>query len=97
MATEPDASGGLGSFASDVLGILTGAAGTIAQSPVALGRLLNLGDLTATVDAQGRTQLAAAPAPEPSAAARASDMLKNPLFIVGALAVGALLFAALRR
>lgn len=85
MITDPDASGGLGSFSKDLWGVLTGALSQVAAP--ALGKAL---DLQATTDAQGNLRYAASPAPPTKVSAQVTDLLKNPLvMIVGiALVVG---------
>jgi len=89
MITEPDASGGLGSYSRDLWGILTGALNVVAAP--ALGQLLDI-NTTSTVGADGQVRHAAtpsAPAPAPSA-------LSNPLVIVG-LIVGVVLLVVVVR
>lgn len=84
MATEPDASGGLGSLASDIRSILTGALHQVAAP--ALGKLLGIGDLTRTVTADGQVVYEAAPTKAPAPTEHARDLLSNPLVVAAGVA-----------
>lgn len=83
QATEPDRSGGLGSFQQGILGILTGVVNTVGIPYVA--KELNL---TSTTDAAGNLRYSAAPTP-PTAQERARTLLANPMVLIGgALVLG---------
>lgn len=84
MAVAPDASGGLGSYASDLKGVLTGALNQVAAP--ALGRLLGIGDLRTYVDADGNVVNAATPS-KVTLANQVSTLLKNPLVVLGGVAL----------
>ncbi|MBM0105607.1 hypothetical protein JM946_12645 [Steroidobacter sp. S1-65] len=95
MITEPDASGGLGSYSRDLWGVLTGALGAVAAP--ALGRLLDV-NTVATVGTDGVVRYAATPTPEPSVADRARGLLDSPVVLIGvAVVVGGLLVLAVRK
>jgi len=77
--TENDASGGLGSFKQNLLGILTGAVQTVGIPYLA--KELNL---TSTVSADGNERYAAAPA-KPTAKEQVSTMI--PIAIIGGIVI----------
>jgi hypothetical protein len=83
MIADPDKSGGLGSIAADIRGILTGALNQVAAP--ALGKLLNIGEL-GTVDADGVYRPKAAPSKPVTAGDVLSDALRNPFVIAAAVA-----------
>lgn len=82
--TEPDASGGLGSYTRDLWGVLTGALSVVAAP--ALGQLLDI-NTTAVVGADGNIRYAATPSAEPTAAQQARSALNNPVVLLGIGAV----------
>lgn len=79
--TDPDASGGLGSFKTSALGFLTGIVQTVGIPYLA--KELNL---TETMDASGTVRYAGAPSGN-NGLERTKDVLTHPLFMVGALAL----------
>ena len=78
----PDASGGLGSLIGDLRGILTGALNEVAAP--ALGKLVGIGDLRQTYDADGNLVNAASPS-KTTLSAQLSTLLKNPVVLIGSI------------
>lgn len=94
MLTDPDASGGLGSFASDLLGTLTG--GLKAVTAGELIKRYGYGDFTdlPTINANGQVRPGAAPT---SPYAGIGSIASNPLVILGAVLVVGLVIIKLVR
>lgn len=98
MITQPDASGGLGSFSRDLLGTITQGLQLVAAGE--LSRRYGFGfsaDGTVAVDADGVVRDRSAPARDVTAGDVLADAFSNPFVIVGSLAAVALIIAALRR
>ena len=83
-STDADASGGLGSFQSGALGILTGIISTVGMPYLA--KELNLQQ---TTDAAGNVRYAGAPT-QPTGTEQAKSVLTSPLFLIGAAALAGL-------
>lgn len=97
MITQPDASGGLGSFSSGLLGTITGGLQLIAAGE--LSRRYGFGfsaDGTVAVDADGVVRDRSAPGREVTAGDQVSAVLNNPFVIVGAVALVAIIIAMRR-
>jgi hypothetical protein len=89
--TDPDASGGLGSFKDGALGILTGIVQTVGLPYLA--KELNLQQ---TTDAAGNVRYAGTPT-QATGAEQAKSVLTSPLFLIGAAAlVGLIIWRATR-
>lgn len=98
MITEQDASGGLGSFAGQLLGTLTGGLQLVAAGELSRRYGFGFGaDGTVAVDADGVVRDRSAPSREVTVGDRAAALFSNPFVIVGAIAGIALLIAAVRR
>ncbi|MGH8224415.1 MAG: hypothetical protein ACREQZ_15720 [Woeseiaceae bacterium] len=97
MITESDASGGLGSFAAELRGILTEGLRATARSEVIRrygpGAFADL----PTVAADGSVRHAGAPTPPPGAGEQLVDTLRaafqNPLVVIVVAVIGAVVIA----
>jgi len=94
MITQPDASGGFGSFGRDLLSTFTGGLQLVAAGE--LSKRYGFGfsaDGTIAVDADGVVRDRSAPAREVTAADQLGQLITNPFVIVGVLALVGIVIA----